>query len=133
MVAGSEILTDFVIWQKKNEFVNAFCFLGVTLSTQNVTTAHHKIREEKRIQQVNHLAAKVDLQIINFMTAEKLLHSLILPPATYGLSPFIKEPDFLKSVSGYFWKRWARISEIYVNNTTAGTSVQPRLPRLAQS
>ena len=69
MVAGSEMLTDFVIWEKKIEFVNAFCYLGVTLSTQKVATAHHKIREEKRIQQVNHLAAKVDIQMIIFMTA----------------------------------------------------------------
>ena len=98
------------------EFVNAFCYLGITLSTQNVATHHHKIREEKGIQQVNHLAAKVDLQIINFATAETRLDSVILPSATYGLSDFIKEPDFLKSVIGYFWKRWARISK-YTSTT----------------
>ena len=31
---------------EKIEFVNAFCYLGVTLSTQNVATAHHKVRKE---------------------------------------------------------------------------------------
>ena len=115
---------------EKIEFVNAFCYLGVTVSTQNVATAHHKIRKEKGIQQVNHLAAKVDLQIINFTTAETLLHCVILPSATYGLSLFIKEPDFLK------WLLLEKVGQnlkIYLNNTTAGTYVRPRLPRLAQS
>ena len=44
------------------------------------------------------------------------MHTVILPFATYGLSLFIKEPDFLKSVIGYFWKRWARISK-YTSTT----------------
>ena len=38
---------------EKIEFVNAFCYLGVSISTQNAATAHHKIRKEKGIQQVN--------------------------------------------------------------------------------
>ena len=86
------------------EFVNSFCYLGVSLATQSNPNKHFNERKQKGIKQTKILAAKVDIRKLSFVSAHKLFCSVVLPSATYGIRHFAETPDLQVGVGGFLEK-----------------------------
>ena len=111
--------TDMLMVQKETiESVNTFTYLGVALSPQLSPTHRlgHLIKRAKwntfSLKNYPPLKNKINLQKINFASATRLWHPIIVPSGSYGLDifkPDLPESTIVKNwqrIYGNFWKTW---------------------------
>ena len=89
---GGRLAVDdkFYISKKEVEFANTFCYLGVIFSS-TLSPSHLRHLMNKAYQSVASINQKLNLQKVNFNSAQQLFNSIVFPASTYGLETYIDE------------------------------------------
>ena len=113
---------DVLHYNNENlEFVPQFEYLGIVLSNKLAPRAHLDKLLSKSKAAIGSLNKKLDMQRISYTSAVRLLNSVVLPTATYGVNVFgiLQSPmleNHLKQVTGIFFKRWLGLNK-YTSTT----------------
>ena len=103
------------------EFVSQFLYLGIIFSTKLSSEMHLEHVRIKARNTTLSLLKKVNLSIISFASALRLLLSVVLPAGNYGTQIFQIDHERMKdhqlSLFGLFWKKWCNISHRWSSST----------------
>ena len=99
------------------EYVDNFKHLGVQINYFLSDKVHTDYLYHKGLNSIGALASKVDINKINYDSANRLFQSITLQSATYALhtcqpckAQQHKQTN-LRKLEGFFWKRWAGVSK----------------------
>ena len=117
------VYDKFYISKKEVEFANTFCYLGVFFSSKLSPSHHLRHLMNKAYQSVASINQKLNLQKVNFTSAQQLFNSIVFPASTYGLETYIDElfeidiKQHYRKTEAVFWKSWCGVSK-YTSTTT---------------
>ena len=81
----------FYISKREVEFTNTFCYLGVIFSSTLSPSHHLKHLMNKAYQSVASINQKLNLQKVNFNSAQQIFNSIVFPASTYALETYVDE------------------------------------------
>ena len=116
---GGRLAIDekFYISKREVEFTNTFCYLGVTFSSTFSLSHHLKHLTKKAYQSVASINQKLNLQKVNFNSAQQLFNSIVFLFSTYGLETYVDElfeieiKQLYRKIEAVFWKIWCGVSK----------------------
>ena len=112
---GGRLAIDkkFYISKREVEFTNTFCYLGVIFSSTLSPSHHLKHLMNKAYQSVASINQKLNLQKVNFNSAQQLFNSIVFPASTYRLETYVNElfeieiKQYYRKIDAVFWKNGA--------------------------
>ncbi len=108
---------DSVSFNDSNiSFLSSFNYLGVIFQTQGGVSKHTEHLRLKGISSCAKIAMSIPLTKISLSSLERILYSIVIPSATYGLKPLINSCNdsdflFLDEVQGRLLKLWFGLSK----------------------
>ena len=79
---------DIMYDSERLSYVSSFCYLGIVLTNRLTANLHLKRLSNKAKSSITSLQSKVSFDKISFFSAQRLLNSVVIPAASYGLELF---------------------------------------------
>lgn len=98
------------------DFVSEFNYLGVVFQPTGAITKHTNHLKEKGISAIARIAITLPLTSMSLTSLERLLYTVVIPSATYGIKPLfqagaVPNLSYLDEVQGRLLKQWFGISK----------------------